>query len=82
MGFVFVGLILITFVLWQVMNYFIKSSYFNSHYSSDEEAAYMVGKNTTINMLVKLGQRSEALDVLLEEIKWIGSVKGINMRSQ
>ncbi|OLS27730.1 MAG: hypothetical protein HeimC3_01980 [Candidatus Heimdallarchaeota archaeon LC_3] len=71
MGFVFVASLIITFVLWQIMNYFIKSAYLNSHYTSDKEAAELVGKNTTINMLVKLGQRSESLDVLLEEIKWL-----------
>ncbi|MHA1991048.1 MAG: hypothetical protein ACW981_04115 [Candidatus Hodarchaeales archaeon] len=71
LGFVFIAVFLIAFVLWQIMNSFIKSAYLNSHYSSDEEAAELVGKNTTINMLVKLGQRSEALDVLLEEIKWL-----------
>lgn len=71
LGFVFIATLLIAFVLWQIMNFFIKSAYLNSHYSSDEEAAELVGKNTTINMLVKLGQRSEAMDVLLEEIKWL-----------
>ena len=71
MGFVFVAALIISFVLWQIMNFFIKSAYLNSHYTSDEEAAELVGKNSTINMLVKLGQRSESLDILLEEIKWL-----------
>lgn len=71
LGFVFITILIIAFFLWQFMNFLIKSAYLNSYYISDEEAAKLVGKNNTINMLVKLGQRSEALDVLLEEIKWL-----------
>ncbi|MFW9930309.1 MAG: hypothetical protein ACFFD1_13015, partial [Candidatus Thorarchaeota archaeon] len=70
-GFVFIALVIISFVLWQFMNFLIKSAYLNSHYIADKDAATLVGINTTINMLVKLGQRSEALDILLEEIKWL-----------
>ena len=70
-GWIFIALLIITLVLWQVMSLIIKSAYLNAHYIADIEAARVVGKNNTINMLVKLGQRSEALDILLEEIKWL-----------
>ena len=41
---------------------------------SDYHAAEMVGVEPTINGLVRLGQRSEAVTALIEEIRWLESL--------
>jgi len=41
---------------------------------SDYHAAEMVGVEPTINGLIRLGQRSEAVTALIEEIRWLESL--------
>lgn len=73
--FVLIGLILAISVVWNVHELFIKAANRSVQYMADEEGARLVGKRNMINMLVKLGQRTEALDVLLEEVKWLESLQ-------
>ncbi|MHA2297165.1 MAG: M48 family metallopeptidase [Candidatus Hodarchaeales archaeon] len=64
-------LIVIVFILTRFQSYFIDTAHRQAVFLSDMTAVKLEGKNATINMLVKQGQRSEALDVLLEEIIWL-----------
>ncbi|MGQ4912570.1 MAG: M48 family metallopeptidase [Candidatus Thorarchaeota archaeon] len=41
---------------------------------SDYHAASIVGQESTINALIRLGQRVEAITVLIDEIKWLESL--------
>lgn len=70
-----IGLVFITFVLWNFLLVFSKLANRNVQYIADKRAAKIVGKRSMINMMVKLGQRTEALDLLLEEIKWLESLQ-------
>ena len=47
----------------------------NVQFFADNNATTFVGKKNIINMLIKLGQRTEALDILLREIKWLEELK-------
>ncbi|HKZ40245.1 MAG TPA: hypothetical protein VJ044_04740 [Candidatus Hodarchaeales archaeon] len=67
----FFGFFIIALVVYRIADFFIRLSYLNMHYIGDAISAMIIGKNPTINFLIKLGQRSLALDVLLSEIKWL-----------
>ncbi|MHA2041888.1 MAG: hypothetical protein ACW975_08495, partial [Candidatus Thorarchaeota archaeon] len=41
---------------------------------SDYHAAEVIGAEQTINGLIRLGQRTEAISVLIEEIRWLESL--------
>ena len=68
-------LILVSFVLWNFQQIFSKLANRNVQYMADKRATKIVGKRSIINMMIKLGQRTEALDLLLEEIKWLESLQ-------
>ncbi|MFW9992261.1 MAG: M48 family metalloprotease [Candidatus Odinarchaeota archaeon] len=68
---IFLTFIVAVFILTTFQSYFIDTANRQAAFAADTEAARLESKNATINMLVKLGQRSEALDVLLEEIMWL-----------
>lgn len=70
-----IGLLMITFILWKVHLIFLKLANRNVQYIADKKATKIVGKRNMINMMVKVGQRTEALDLLLEEIKWLESLQ-------
>ena len=69
------GLIIVCFILWNLQQVFSKLANRNVQYIADKRATKIVGKRSMINMMVKLGQRTEALDLLLEEIKWLESLQ-------
>lgn len=69
------GLILVTFIIWNFQEIFSKLANRNVQYIADKRATKIVGKRSMINVMVKLGQRTEAIDLLLEEIKWLESLQ-------
>ena len=73
--FFIVGLLILAFILWNIQQIFSKLANRNVQYIADKRATKIVGKRSMINMMVKLGQRTEALDLLLEEIKWLESLQ-------
>lgn len=73
--FFIVGLVLISVILWNFQQIFSKLANRNVQYIADKRATKIVGKRSMINMMIKLGQRTEALDLLLEEIKWLESLQ-------
>lgn len=73
--FFIIGLIIVSFILWNIQQIFSKLANRNVQYMADKRATKIVGKRNIINMMIKLGQRTEALDLLLEEIKWLESLQ-------
>ena len=73
--FFLVGLLIITLILTSIHSIPINWANKQVQFVADHLAVGFVGKRIMINMLVKLGQRTEALDVLLEEIKWLESLE-------
>ncbi|MHA1448365.1 MAG: M48 family metallopeptidase [Candidatus Hodarchaeales archaeon] len=64
-------MIVIVFILTSIQSYFIDTANRQAVFEADSVAVEIENRNAMINMLVKLGQRSEALDVLLEKIMWL-----------
>lgn len=73
--FFIIALFIVTYILWNFHQIFSKLANRNVQYIADKRATKIVGKRNMINMMVKLGQRTEALDLLLEEIKWLESLQ-------
>ena len=69
------ALVVLTVILWNVQEIFSKLANRNVQYIADKKATKIVGKRSMINVMVKLGQRTEAIDLLLEEIKWLESLQ-------
>ena len=73
------GLVLLTFfilsrVLTLVSLYFMKKASRSAELLSDYHAASILGSEATINGLIRLGQRVEAISVLIDEIRWLESL--------
>ncbi len=55
---------------------FLYSANRQAEYLADHFAANLVGSFILINSLIKLGRRSEAMEVLSKEIEWLQSLSG------
>jgi Zn-dependent protease with chaperone function len=57
-----------------VSNYFMQRASRSAELMSDYHAASVLGYEATINGLIRLGQRVEAITVLVDEIRWLESL--------
>jgi Zn-dependent protease with chaperone function len=68
-GFFFLSRILAT-----ISQLFMKKASRSAELMSDYHAASVLGYQATINALIRLGQRVEAITVLVDEIRWLESL--------
>ena len=73
------GLVLLAFfvlsrVLTLVSRIFMKKASRSAELLSDYHAASVLGHEATINGLIRLGQRVEAISTLIDEIRWLESL--------
>lgn len=61
-------------VLTLVSQFFMKKASRSAELMSDYHAASVLGHEATINGLIRLGQRVEAISVLIDEIRWLESL--------
>lgn len=54
--------------------YFMQRASRDAELMSDYHAASIIGREATINGLIRLGQRVEAITVLVDEIRWLESL--------
>ncbi|MHA2073253.1 MAG: M48 family metalloprotease [Candidatus Hodarchaeales archaeon] len=74
---IFFGLAyLLVSILTRITVRFLYSANRQAEYLGDHFAANLIGSNTLINSLIHLGQRSEAMQILSQEIKWLQSLSG------
>ena len=73
-GIVLVAFFVLSRVLTLVSQYFMKKASRAAELMSDYHAASVLGHEATINGLVRLGQRVEAITVLIDEIRWLESL--------
>ena len=71
---VLAGFFLVSRVLSAVSRLFMQQASRYSELMSDYHAASVLGQEATINALIRLGQRVEAITVLIEEIRWLESL--------
>ncbi|MGY5857985.1 MAG: M48 family metalloprotease [Candidatus Thorarchaeota archaeon] len=71
---VLVAFFILSRVLTLVSQYFMKKASRSAELMSDFHAASVLGHEATINGLVRLGQRVEAITVLIDEIRWLESL--------
>jgi len=71
---VLVAFFVLSRVLTLVSQYFMKKASRSAELLSDYHAASVLGHEATINGLVRLGQRVEAITVLIDEIRWLESL--------
>ncbi|MGY5872527.1 MAG: M48 family metalloprotease [Candidatus Thorarchaeota archaeon] len=73
-GIVLVAFFVLSRVLTLVSQYFMKRASRAAELMSDYHAASVLGHEATINGLIRLGQRVEAITVLIDEIRWLESL--------
>ena len=73
-GIVLVAFFVLSRVLTLVFQYFMKKASRTAELMSDYHAASVLGHEATINGLIRLGQRVEAITVLIDEIRWLESL--------
>ncbi|MBD3406565.1 MAG: M48 family metalloprotease [Candidatus Lokiarchaeota archaeon] len=66
--------LLLTFLLITISKLFVQKSSRKAELLADYASSQIVGPQTTINSLIRLGQRVEAITALVDEIKWLGSM--------
>ncbi len=72
---IFLGLVyLILAIVTKITVHFLSSANHQAEYLSDYFAAELIGSEVLINSLIHLGQRSETMQVLSREIKWLSSL--------
>ncbi|MFW9846936.1 MAG: M48 family metallopeptidase [Candidatus Thorarchaeota archaeon] len=57
-----------------ISNYLMQNASREAELLSDYHAAEVIGPTETINGLIRLGQRTEAISVLISEIRWLESL--------
>ncbi|MFW9927171.1 MAG: M48 family metallopeptidase [Candidatus Thorarchaeota archaeon] len=65
---------LLSRLLTAISKFFMQKASRAAELLSDYHAASVLGEEATINALIRLGQRVEALTVLIEEIRWLESL--------
>jgi Zn-dependent protease with chaperone function len=71
---VLVSFFIVSRVLTLVSQYFMKRASRSAELMSDYHAASVLGHEAMINGLIRLGQRVEAITVLIDEIRWLESL--------
>ncbi len=71
---VLLGFFLMSRVLTFVSKLFMQKASRSAELMSDYHAASVLGHEATINGLIRLGQRVEAITVLVDEIRWLESL--------
>ncbi|MGY5879285.1 MAG: M48 family metalloprotease [Candidatus Thorarchaeota archaeon] len=71
---VLVAFFVLSRVLTLVSQYFMKKASRAAELMADHHAASVLGHEATINGLIRLGQRVEAITVLIDEIRWLESL--------
>ncbi len=71
---VLIGFFVLSRVLTVVSQIFMKKASRSAELMSDYHAAKVLGYEATINGLIRLGQRVEAITVLVDEIRWLESL--------
>jgi len=71
---VLLAFFLLSRVLTYVSKLFMKRASRDAELMSDYHAASVLGHEATINGLIRLGQRVEAITVLIDEIRWLESL--------
>jgi Zn-dependent protease with chaperone function len=61
-------------VLAMISKLFMQKASRDAELMSDHHAASVLGPESTINALIRLGQRVEAITVLIEEVRWLESL--------
>ncbi|MGD9397229.1 MAG: M48 family metalloprotease [Candidatus Thorarchaeota archaeon] len=61
-------------VLAMISKLFMQKASRDAELMSDYHAASVLGHESTINALIRLGQRVEAITVLIEEVRWLESL--------
>jgi Zn-dependent protease with chaperone function len=65
------GFFLLSRILATLAQIFMKKASRSAELMSDYHAASVLGHEATINALIRLGQRVEAITVLIEEVRWL-----------
>jgi Zn-dependent protease with chaperone function len=68
------GFFLLSRILSTVTQLFMRKASRSAELMSDYHAASVLGHEATINALIRLGQRVEAITVLIEEVRWLESL--------
>ncbi|MHA3965090.1 MAG: M48 family metalloprotease [Candidatus Thorarchaeota archaeon SMTZ1-45] len=68
------GFFLLSRVLSTFSRLFMQKASRSAELMSDYHAASVLGHEATINALIRLGQRVEAITVLIEEVRWLESL--------
>lgn len=68
------GFFLLSRILAAISKLFMQKGSRSAELMSDYHAASVLGHEATINALIRLGQRVEAITVLIEEIRWLESL--------
>ncbi len=71
---VLAGFFLISRVLTIISRLFMQKASRSAELMSDYHAASVLGYEATINALIRLGQRVEAITVLIDEVRWLESL--------
>ncbi|TXT54234.1 MAG: conserved membrane protein of unknown function [Candidatus Thorarchaeota archaeon] len=71
---VLVGFIILTLVLITISRLFVQKSSRKAELLCDYYSSQVVGPQITINSLIRLGQRVEAVTALVDEIKWLAQM--------
>ena len=71
---VLAGFFLLSRLLTTISRLFMQKASRAAELMSDYHAASILGYEATINALIRLGQRVEAITVLIEEIRWLESL--------
>lgn len=77
---VLLGFFLISRVMMLVSRLFVKKAARYAEMMADHYSAEALGTESTINALLLLGQRVEALAAFVEEMKWLHSLESDNVR--
>ncbi|MFW9805567.1 MAG: M48 family metalloprotease [Candidatus Thorarchaeota archaeon] len=68
------GFFLLSRILATISQLFMRKASRYAELMSDYHAASVLGHEPTINALIRLGQRVEAITVLIEEVRWLESL--------
>ena len=71
---VLLAFFLLSRILTRVSQNFMKKASRSAEFMADYHAASVLGHEATINGLIRLGQRVEAITVLIDEIRWLESL--------
>jgi Zn-dependent protease with chaperone function len=73
-AFVLLAFFIVSRLLTLLSKYFMQRASRSAELMSDYHAASVLGSEVTINALIRLGQRVEAITVLVDEIRWLESL--------